>query len=56
MSFCLGTPNGSPEILNIGTFATLETHNIVCTPLIKMILNQSCSPCGELSNGMWHAT
>jgi hypothetical protein len=36
MAFCLGTPNGSLEILKIGIPATLGPHNFVCRPLIEM--------------------
>jgi hypothetical protein len=36
MSFCLRTPKLNPEILEIGTFATLEAHNFVCKPPIEM--------------------
>ncbi len=36
MSFCLGTPNESMEIPQIGTFATMKAHNFVCRPLIEV--------------------
>ncbi len=36
MSFSLGFPNGSFQISKIGTPVTLEAHNFVCKPLIKM--------------------
>jgi hypothetical protein len=34
--FVLWFPNASLEILKIGTPVTLETHNFVFKPLIKM--------------------
>jgi hypothetical protein len=52
MAFCLGTP----EIPKVRTFATLGAHNFVCRPSIEMTSKQSCRPCQELSNNMWHAT
>ncbi len=46
MPFCPKIPNiwvlsqdsqvGSPEILEIGTFTTLEAHNFLCIPLIEV--------------------
>jgi hypothetical protein len=36
MAFCLGTPNGSLEILTTGTSATLGAHDFACKPLIEM--------------------
>jgi len=36
MTFCLGLPSGSSEIPKIGTPATLESHNFVCKPPIKV--------------------
>ncbi len=43
---------GNLEIPEIGTPITLQAHDVFCTPLIE----QSCSPHQELSNGLWHAT
>ncbi len=37
MSFCPRTPKfESPEILEIATFNTLEGHNFLCRPQIKV--------------------
>jgi hypothetical protein len=36
MSFCLGTPNGSPKIPKVRTPATLGAHNFVWRPPIEM--------------------
>ncbi len=47
---------GSPEILEIGTFATLQAPNFLCKPTIEWGLNQSCSLHREPFNGMSHAT
>jgi hypothetical protein len=58
MSFCHGTPKlgvqlESPEILEIGTFTTLEAHNFCEDLQLKWDLKQSCSPRWNPSNGMW---
>ncbi len=37
-------PSGSPEILKVGTFATLGAHNFVCRPLIKMTSEAKFQP------------
>jgi hypothetical protein len=34
--FVSGLPSWSPEIPKIGTFATLEAHNLFYKPLIEM--------------------
>jgi len=34
--FVPGLPSWSPEIPEIGTFATLEAHNFVCKPSIEV--------------------
>jgi hypothetical protein len=55
MSFCLRFPSGSPKIPKIGTFTILK-HITLCANLqLRWGLKQSCRPCQELSNGMWHA-
>jgi hypothetical protein len=53
MSFCPETP--IPKIPKIGTPVTLEGYNFACRPSIEVRFKQKCSPCQELSNGMWHA-
>ncbi len=50
--FVPGLPSESPEILKVGTLATLEAHNFVCRPLIEMKFKSKL----QLSKGMWQAT
>jgi len=51
----VGVSSGSPEIVPIGTPATLEPHNLHTNLESRCNLKQSCSFCQELSNGMSHA-
>jgi hypothetical protein len=54
MVFCLGTPNGSPEIPIVRIPMTLEVHNLTCRPSLQWGLKKSCIPCWKLSNGVLH--
>jgi hypothetical protein len=54
--FVSGLPSGSPEILTIGTPATLRVHNFVSKSRIKMKPKQSYNPRQELNNDMLHTT
>jgi len=54
--FVSGLPSGSPEIPKIGTPVTLEAHNFMWRPSIKVRSKSNCSPCQDFSNDMWHAT
>jgi hypothetical protein len=49
-------PNGSPEIPKVGIPATLGPITLSADLQLRWGLKQSCSPCRELSNDMWHAT
>jgi hypothetical protein len=42
--FVLRLSSGNPEILKIGTFVTLTTHNFVCRPLIKVRFEEKLYP------------
>jgi hypothetical protein len=42
--FVLGLPSGSPEIVTIGTPATLKAHNFLCRPLIVMRSKEKLYP------------
>jgi hypothetical protein len=59
MAFCFGTPKwefGSPEIPKIG-IPRLWGPITLCENLwLRWGLKQSCSPCWEIFNSMWHAT
>jgi len=55
--FVLGLPNGSPEILKVGTLSWLWGPITLCSNLqLRWGLKQGCSPHQELFNSMWHAT
>jgi len=41
-------------ILQIRIPMILEAHNFLCRPSIEMKSKQSCSPCWEIFNDMWH--
>jgi hypothetical protein len=43
-------------IPKIGIPFTLEAHNFLCIPPIKVMYEKNYNPCQKLSNDMWHAT
>jgi hypothetical protein len=52
--FVLGLPNGSPEILEIGTPATLEAHNFVFRPLTEVTFESQLYPLSRAFQ--WYVT
>jgi hypothetical protein len=57
MSFCLKIPKlGVPKFPKLGLLALWRPITSCVDLQLKWVLKQSCNPCQELSNGMWHAT
>jgi len=54
--FVLGFPSGSPEILIVGTPATLRAITFCAYLRLRWGLKQSCSHFWDLLNGISHAT
>jgi hypothetical protein len=57
MSFCFGTPKlGVSKFPKLGLLRLWKPITFCEDLQLRWGLTQSCSPCQELSNDMWHAT